>query len=78
MLPLEEAAERSPRDHEIGRATRQAIADIQSRLPGASHGQLSLAATEVGRLSLAQAEAGELSLATDPGQLSLPPGEPET
>ncbi|MFY9821795.1 MAG: HEAT repeat domain-containing protein [Thermoanaerobaculia bacterium] len=79
VLPLKEAAARSPRDQEIGRATRQAIAEIQSRLQGASRGQLSLAEAKVGQLSLAQAEAGQLSLATDPaGQLSLPPGEPET
>ena len=55
---------------------RQAIAEIQSRLPGASPGQLSLAGVEVGQLSLAQAEAGQLSLAADPaGQLSLQPKE---
>jgi HEAT repeat protein len=65
VLPLKEMAERilvgEPR-----RAARQAIAEIQSRLQGASPGQLSLAG----------AEAGQLSLAQDPaGQLSLPPGE---
>jgi hypothetical protein len=79
VLPLQEAAERSPRDQEIGRATQQAIAEIQTRLLGASRGQLSLAGIEAGQLSLAQAEAGQLSLATDPaGQRSLPPEEPET
>jgi HEAT repeat protein len=58
-------------------ATRQAIAEIQSRLPGATPGELSLAEAETGQLSLAQAEAGELSLATNPaGQLSLPSKEP--
>jgi len=77
VLPLQEAAERSPDDQELQRATRQAVAEIKSRLPGASPGQLSLAGVEVGQLSLAQAEAGQLSLATDPtGQLSLPPEEP--
>jgi HEAT repeat protein len=76
VLPLKEAVERS-HDHELRRATRQAIAEIQSRLPGATPGELSLAGTEAGQLSLAQAEAGELSLAADPaGQLSLPPAEP--
>jgi HEAT repeats len=44
-------------------AARQAIAEIQSRLPGAAPGQLSLAAGEAGALSLAPGEAGELSLA---------------
>lgn len=68
VSPLKEASERSWRDRELRRASRQAIAEIQSRLHGASPGQLSLAETE----------AGQLSLATDPtGQLSLPPEEAE-
>jgi HEAT repeat protein len=72
VLPLKEAAERFPRDPELSRATRQAIAEIQSRLPGASPGQLSLAGAEAGQLSLAQANTGQLSLAqADEGQLSL-------
>ena len=67
VLPLKEVAERSWFDFELRRATQQAIAEIHSRLPGASPGQLSLAG----------AGAGQLSLATDPaGQLSLQPGEP--
>jgi hypothetical protein len=79
VLPLEEAAESFSHHPELVRATRQAIAEIQSRLPGASPGQLSLAAAETGQLSLAPTESGELSLAPDPaGQLSLPPEEPET
>ena len=78
VLPLKEAAERSRLDRELRRATRQAIAEIQSRLQGASPGQLSLAGAEAGQLSLAEAEAGQLSLATDPaGQLSLAPAEPD-
>ena len=76
VLPLKDAAEGSPRDQDLHRATRQAIAEIQSRLQSASPGQLSLAGTETGQLSLAT-EAGQLSLAVDPaGQVSLPPGEP--
>jgi HEAT repeat protein len=78
VLPLKEAAQGSP---ELRRATRQAIAEIQSRLQGASPGQLSLTGNEAGQLSMADAEAGQLSLATDPaGQLSLPqtPGEQQT
>jgi len=72
VLPLKEAAERSPRDGDLLKATRQAIAEIQLRLPGASPGQLSLASTEAGQLSLTQTEAGQLSLAEDPaGRLSL-------
>jgi hypothetical protein len=42
---------------------RQAIAEIQARLPGAGPGQLSLAAGEAGALSLAEGEPGRLSLA---------------
>jgi len=77
VLPLKESAERFWLDLDLRRATRQAIAEIQSRLQGASPGQLSLAGTAAGQLSLAQDEAGQLSLATDQaGQLSLPPEEP--
>jgi HEAT repeats len=72
VLPLKEAADRFWRDPEIWRGTNHAIAEIQSRLAGASPGQLSIAGAEAGQLSLAQAEAGQLSIATDPaGQLSL-------
>ncbi|HEX5719687.1 MAG TPA: HEAT repeat domain-containing protein, partial [Thermoanaerobaculia bacterium] len=61
---------------EIRKAARQAIAEIQSRVQGASPGQLSLTGAEAGQLSLAEAEEGQLSLAEDPaGQLSLPPEE---
>ena len=76
VLPLKEAVERFPRDPWLRRATREAIAHIQSRLQGASPGQLSLLGAEAGQLSLAQAETGQLSLATDTGgQLSLPDSE---
>jgi HEAT repeat protein len=61
VLPLKEAAAR--RDADLRRAARQAIAEIQSRLPGASQGQLSLAQAEAGQLSIAEAEAGQLSVA---------------
>jgi HEAT repeat protein len=71
ILPLKEAAGRSI-DPDLRGAIRQAIAEIQARLPGASPGQLSLAGTEAGQLSLAQAEAGQLSLAqAEAGQLSV-------
>lgn len=79
VQPLKEAAERWPRDKALLRATRQAIAEIQARIQGASPGQLSLAGAEAGQLSLAPAEAGQLSLATHPaGQLSFPPEGPAT
>ncbi len=72
VLPLKEAAEHSWLDRDLRRAARQAIAEIQSRLPGATPGQLSLAGAETGQLSLAQDEAGQLSLAAETaGQLSL-------
>jgi hypothetical protein len=56
---LRDAAERS-RDHELRRAVRQAVAEIQSRLRGAAPGQLSLAEAEggAGQLSLAEEDAG--------------------
>ena len=76
VLPLKEAAERYSSDPDLRRATRQAIAQIQSRLHGASPGQLSLAGTEAGQLSLAQAETGQLSLSDTGGQLSFPSAEP--
>jgi hypothetical protein len=76
VQPLKDAAERSWLALGLRRAARQAIAEIQSRLVGASPGQLSLAGadTEAGRLSLATAEAGQLALATDgAGELALQP-----
>jgi HEAT repeat protein len=72
---LKEAAEH--RGADLRRATRQAIAEIQSRLPGASEGQLSLAETEAGQLSIAEAEGGRLSIADPagprPAEPPLPP-----
>jgi HEAT repeat protein len=70
VLPLKEAAEQT-RDPELRSAVRQAVAEIQSRLQGASPGQLSLAGEEAGKLSLAEAEAGQLALAAEEG--SPPP-----
>ncbi|HEX6862110.1 MAG TPA: HEAT repeat domain-containing protein [Thermoanaerobaculia bacterium] len=75
VLPLKELIDRFPQV-EVRKAAREAVAEIQSRVQGASPGQLSLAGAEAGQLSLAEAEAGQLSLADDPaGQLSLPSGE---
>jgi hypothetical protein len=65
VVPLREAALRGG---DLRRAARQAIAGIQSRLPGAGPGQLSLAGGEAGALSLADGEPGALSLADgEPG-----------
>jgi hypothetical protein len=61
VVPLKEA-EAGARDDGFRRAARQAIAEIQGRLPGASPGQLSLAAGEAGGLSLVEDERGRLSL----------------
>jgi HEAT repeat protein len=43
---------------------RQAVAEIQARLPGAGAGQLSIAAGDAGALSLAEGDPGRLSLAS--------------
>jgi hypothetical protein len=59
-------AAESSRRGELRSAARQAIAEIQSRLPGAQPGQLSLAGSEAGALSLAPGEPGRLSL-SEPG-----------
>lgn len=64
--PLKEAAENLSWDPELRQAARQSVAEIQSRLPGATPGQLSLAGDEAGQLSLAEAEAGQLSLSEEP------------
>ncbi|MGE5125501.1 MAG: HEAT repeat domain-containing protein [Betaproteobacteria bacterium] len=53
-------------------ACRQAIAEIQSRLPGAGAGQLSIAAGEAGALSLAEGDPGRLSLAESEPAASPP------
>ena len=60
---LQDAAERFWLDLSFRQAARQAVAEIQSRVEGASPGQLSLAEGEAGQLSLASSEAGQLSLA---------------
>jgi hypothetical protein len=64
VLPLKEI-ETQYRDDATRRAARQAVASIQSRLPGASPGQLSLASADAGALSLAEDETGRLSLDGD-------------
>lgn len=78
VLPLKEAAERSLFDRDLRRATRQAIAEIQSRLEGASPGQLSLAGAEAGQLSLASDPAGQVSVSDEEEERAsaLPAGSP--
>ena len=64
VVPLRSAASAHPLDGAFRRAARQAIVGIQSRVTGASPGQLSLAGDEAGALSLADDVAtGQLSLA---------------
>ena len=64
---IQEVAAGDAGSAEIRRAARQAVAGIQSRVPGASPGQLSIAEGEAGQLSLA---------AEDPrGRVSLAGGE---
>jgi hypothetical protein len=60
VLPLEEAAERGGRD--VRGTARQAIAEIQSRVSGASPGQLSIADGATGALSMVEDERGKISL----------------
>jgi thioredoxin-like negative regulator of GroEL len=61
VLPLREAEARF-KDDATRRAARQAVAEILSRLPGASAGQVSLAAPDTGALSLADDASGRLTL----------------
>jgi HEAT repeat protein len=53
---------------------RQAVAEIQARLRGASQGQLSLADGEEGRLSIVDGERGQLSFA---GEAKAPRDDPQ-
>jgi len=62
VIPLKDCARSDHRDRELERAVRQAIAEIQSRVTGASPGQVSLTGSETGRLSISESEAGQLSI----------------
>jgi HEAT repeat protein len=81
VAPLRELTSERPFDLELRRTARQSIARIQSRLIGATPGQLALAEADSGRLSLAEEDPhGRLSL---PGEASIgragesPTGEEE-
>jgi hypothetical protein len=77
VLPLKESAERFVGDQDFRRAARQAIAEIQSRVGGASPGQLSMAGAEAGHLSIADPETGQVSLAdAEAGRVSMTPDDP--
>jgi hypothetical protein len=64
VAPLRTMASRYPFDLGLRRASRQSIAEIQSRLTGATPGQLALADGDAGQLSLAdEGREGQVSLA---------------
>lgn len=74
VMPIEDAA-RAGADAETRRAARQAVAEIQSRLPGASAGQLSIASDDAGGLSLADDDPrGRVSLSNTAGTRRAGPG----
>jgi HEAT repeat protein len=79
VAPLRTMASRFPFDLGLRRASRQAIAEIQSRLTGATPGQLALADGDAGQLSLAEENVqGRVSMAGEPegdGRIEMP-GEP--
>jgi hypothetical protein len=67
VVPLREVAAADPLDIALRRAVTLAIARIQSRLPGASPGQLSLAGEGEGKLTLSDdGPGGEVSLSEGP------------
>jgi len=72
VMPLRECV-RLHGGHDLERAVRQAVAQIQSRAgEGVRPGRLSLTDADAGRVSLAN-EAGQLSLpSAEAGQVSLP------
>jgi hypothetical protein len=63
VMPLREAAERV---RELRRTAERAVGAIQSRIEGASPGQLSLAAGEAGQVSLVEDAHGRLSVPDEP------------
>jgi HEAT repeat protein len=66
VVPLGDCRGEHRFDAALRAATRQAIAEIQSRVTGASPGQLSLAADDVGQVSLAEPDArGQVSIARE-------------
>jgi hypothetical protein len=66
VVPLRDCQGEHRFDADLRAATRQAIAEIQSRVTGASPGQLSIAAGDVGQVSLAEADSrGQVSLAEE-------------
>ena len=62
IVQLREAEARAPKDAQLRKAAREAIAVIRGRLTGADEGQVSLAGAEPGRVSLATDPGGRVSL----------------
>ena len=59
------AVESTSKDETLRRAVREAVAQIQGRLTGATPGQLSLADGESGQLRLTEDETGRVTLHED-------------
>jgi HEAT repeat protein len=66
VMPLLESLARPDTDAELEAVVRAAIAEIQSRRPGAAPGQLSVADPAAGQLSLSGEGTGDVSLASAP------------
>jgi hypothetical protein len=66
VAPLHAAVDAHALDFDLRSAVRQAIAAIQSRLPGASPGQVSLAEGEAGQVSLVgESRGGRVTMTED-------------
>jgi hypothetical protein len=63
IVLLREAEARTPREAALGKAAREAIAEIRSRLSGAEAGQVTLADGDEGRVSLTDDQGGRVALA---------------
>jgi HEAT repeat protein len=75
VLPLKQAADDG--DSTLRRAARQAVAEIQSRLHGASPGQVSLAGAEAGQVSLAGEDpSGRVTLVEEETRRVRPGAKP--
>jgi len=68
VMPLLSSLDRPDTDADLERVVREAIAEIQSRRPGAAPGQISMPDPESGQLSLSDGGSGEVSLADDPAR----------
>ena len=62
---LREVEARAPKDTQLRKAARDAVAVIRGRLIGADEGQVSLAGDDAGQVSLTRDDGGRMSLAED-------------